>query len=76
MYYTEYEQYLPEYEDERFIPFSLGLGFGGFGRPFFPRRQFFSPPFFGRPWWFGRRPFFGSPWWYGRRPFFGRSWWW
>lgn len=65
MYYTEYEL-TPEYEDERFFPFALGFGLGGFGRPFFPRRPFFFYPPFGRP-FFPRRPFFGFPWWSRRR---------
>lgn len=65
MYYTEYE-ITPEYEDERFFPFALGLGLAsGFGRPFFPRRPFY-PPFYGRP-FFPKRPFYSYPWWYRRR---------
>ncbi|HEY8365140.1 MAG TPA: hypothetical protein VIK84_06170 [Haloplasmataceae bacterium] len=68
MYYTTYEYPMYEFESEndRFVPFTLGLGLGsfGFGFPFYGRRPFFNRPFF--PPFYGRRRFYGRPWWYRR----------
>ncbi len=73
MYYNDYIYPMhPLYrndEEERFLPFAIGLGFGGFGRPFFGRR-------FGRPWYGYGRPWYGRRFGYGfGRPWYGYNFW-